>query len=175
VRLIGADGKQIGVMATYKALGIAGESDLDLVEIVSNTSVPVCKIMDYGKFRYEESKKEKLAKKHHHLFQIKEIKLRPKIENHDFLVKLKHARKFLETNHKVKFVLKFRGREITHPKLGENIIDRAVQELSDISKVEHPLKRMGKLMILVLSPSLKRKKEEHAQVEDEEGSSKEIQ
>lgn len=169
------DGKQIGIMPAYKALGIAGEHDLDLVEIVSNTSVPVCKIMDYGKFRYEESKKEKLAKKHHHSFQIKEIKLRPKIEDHDFKVKLKHARKFLESNHKVKFILKFRGREITHPKLGEDILDRTVQELSDISKIEQPMKRMGKLVIIVLSPSLRRKKEEHAEIEDQEGSSEEIQ
>jgi translation initiation factor IF-3 len=170
VRLIGADGKQIGVMPTQKALVIAGEHELDLVEIVATPPVPVCKIMDYGKFLYEESKKEKLAKKHQHSFQIKEIKLRPKIEDHDFLVKLKHARKFIDSGHKVKFVLKFRGREITHPKLGEGVLQRVVQQLSDISKIEQPVKRMGKLMIMVLSPSLVQKKEEHAEVEDQAGS-----
>ena len=175
VRLIGADGKQIGIMPTQKALVIAGENELDLVEIVATPPVPVCKIMDYGKFLYEESKKEKLAKKHQHAFQIKEIKLRPKIEDHDFLVKLKHARKFLESGHKVKFVLKFRGREITHPKLGENVLDRVVQQLSDTSKIEQPVKRMGKLMIMVLSPFLKQKKEEHAETENQEGSSEAIQ
>jgi translation initiation factor IF-3 len=175
VRLIGADGKQIGVMPTQKALVIAGEHELDLVEIVATPPVPVCKIMDYGKFLYEESKKEKLAKKHQHSFQIKEIKLRPKIEDHDFLVKLKHARKFIDSGHKVKFVLKFRGREITHPKLGEDVLQRVVQQLSDISKIEQPVKRMGKLMIMVLSPSLTQKKEEHAEVEDQAGSGEAVQ
>jgi len=160
------DGKQIGIMPTYKAIAMAGEHDLDLVEIVANSSIPVCKIMDYGKFLYEQSKKEKLAKKHQHLFHVKEIKLRPKIEEHDFMVKLKHARKFLESNHKVKFILKFRGREITHPELGEGVLRRVVEGLSEVSKIEQPIKIMGKLMTIVLSPSIKKPKEEHAEVED---------
>ena len=162
-------------MSTYKALAIAGDQELDLVEIVPNADVPVCKIMDYGKFRYEENKKEKLAKKHQHAFQIKEIKLRPKIEDHDFEIKLKHARKFLELSHKVKFILRFRGREITHPELGQRVLKKVVDELADISKVEQPTKSMGKLITMVLSPIQKQHKEQNAKDKDSQRSSEEAQ
>jgi translation initiation factor IF-3 len=154
---------------------MAGEQELDLVEIVPNADVPVCKIMDYGKFRYEENKKEKLAKKHQHAFQIKEIKLRPKIEDHDFEIKLKHARKFLELSHKVKFVLRFRGREITHPELGRKVLKKVVDELADISKIEQPNKSMGKLITMVLAPVLKQPKEQDAKDQDQERRSEEVQ
>ena len=174
VRLIGVDGKQIGVMPTFQALTMAGEHDLDLVEIVADSSVPVCKIMDYGKFLYEQSKKEKLAKKHQHAFHVKEIKLRPKIEDHDFLVKLKHARKFLDSGHKVKFILKFRGREITHPDRGEHVLGRVISQLSDLSKLEQPIRLMGKLMTIVLAPTHKPRKEEYAQAQDTQRSGEEI-
>jgi len=152
VRLIGKDGRQIGILPKWKAIQIAKLDDLDLVEISPNTSPPVCKIMDYGKYKYEGMKKERLARKHQHITQIKEIKLRPKIEEHDFQVKLKHTRGFLENRNKVKIILRFRGREMLHKEFGREILTRMIEELNSVAVVEHPMKIEGKNMVLTLAP-----------------------
>lgn len=148
VRLISPEGKQIGIMSVENALRIAREMDLDLVEVAPEANPPVCKIMDYGKYRYELSKREKNIKKKQHVITIKEIRLRPKIEDHDFDFKLKHARKFLESGNKVKATVVFRGREMVHKELGVHILEKMAEELSDIARVEGELQSEGRNMIM---------------------------
>ena len=136
VRLIGAEGGQIGIVSVPDALRKSEEAGLDLVEISPNATPPVCKIMDYGKYRYEQSKKEKDSKKKQHVVILKEIRLRPRTEDHDFEFKVKHARKFLEQKNKVKFTVMFRGREMAYKEFGNKLLDRVEEDLSDIAKVE---------------------------------------
>lgn len=124
---------------------------MDLVEVAPSANPPVCKIMDYGKYRYELSKKEKLVKKRQQIIQIKEIRLRPKIEEHDFEFKAKHARKFIEDGNKVKVTVIFRGREMTHLEFGRNLLERFEETLSDISKVEKAAHLEGRNMVLLLT------------------------
>lgn len=136
VRLIGANGEQIGIVDTKYAQDTASEQGFDLVEVSPNSVPPVCKIMDYGKYMYELSKKDKLTKKKQHVIVIKEIRIRPKTDEHDLNFKIKHTRTFLEEGNKVKFSVMFRGREMTRIEFGQNLLERVKTELEDIAKVE---------------------------------------
>lgn len=152
VRVITADGEQLGVMSGRAAQQLAVERHLDLVEIAPTAKPPVCKIMDYGKFRYEQQKREKEARKKQKTFDIKEVKLRPGIEDHDFNVKYKNAVRFLEDGDKVKVTIMFRGRELSHPELGEVLLNRMAQLLKEIAVVERVPKLEGKNMIMIVAP-----------------------
>ncbi len=168
VRLIDESGKMIGVVSTRQALEMARERGYDLVEVSPGADPPVCRIMDYGKYKYEQNKKAKRAKKKQHTMHVKEIKMRPKIEAHDYAFKLNHARKFLEHNDKVKFHLIFRGREVTHPDIGLRILGKVAEDLADIANVEAGPKKEGMVMTMVLcpKPAAKRPKEKATEVED---------
>jgi translation initiation factor IF-3 len=153
VRTIDGTGKQVGVIPLEEALAMARASNLDLVEVAANADPPVCRIMDYGKYRYEQTRKEKLAKKHQHAVRLKEIRLRPNIEDHDLGVKEKHARDFLEHGFKVKVSVVFKGREITHLEFGKGVLDRMTVSIQDVGAVESPPKLMGRFMTMVLAPT----------------------
>ncbi|HAA08887.1 MAG: translation initiation factor IF-3 [Syntrophomonadaceae bacterium] len=160
VRLVSEDGEQLGIVPINQALEIATDKGLDLVEVAPSAKPPVCRLMDYGKFKFEQSKREKEARKKQKVISIKEVKLRPNIDEHDFLVKARNARKFLGAGDKVKVTIMFRGREITHPELGEKLSLRMVDELSDISAVEKPPKVEGRNMVTILIPKIENTKEE---------------
>lgn len=136
VRVIGLDGEQVGIMAIADALAKAEAAELDLVEIAPNATPPVCRIMDFGKYRYQLSKKEKISKKKQHVIHVKEIRFRPTIDDHDVAFKVKQARKFIETGNHLRVRILFRGRQIVHPELGEAVLTRITEELSDIAKLE---------------------------------------
>src|SRR5277367_3246774 len=136
VRVIGADGSMLGVLQTHEALRKAQEQGLDLVEVNPKSEPPVCKILDFGKYKYEEKKKAGEAKRKQTVVEIKEIKLRPKTDDHDLNFKIKSARRFLEAGHKVKFTVRFRGREITHPEKAQEQIDFIMRALEDVANVE---------------------------------------
>ena len=131
---------------------MARMSNLDLVEVAANADPPVCRIMDYGKYRYEQTKKEKLAKKHQHATRIKEIRLRPNIEDHDLEVKEKRVREFLENGAKVKVSVAFRGREITHREFGKEVLDKLAGKLEDVGTVEMEARMIGRFMNIVIAP-----------------------
>ena len=152
VRTIDSTGKQVGILPLKESLALARMSDLDLVEVAPNADPPVCRIMDYGKFRYEQTKKEKLAKKHQHASRIKEIRLRPNIEDHDLEVKEKHVREFLEHGSKVKVSVAFRGREHAHREFGKEVLDKLAASVEDIGAVEMQPKMVGRFMTIVISP-----------------------
>ena len=153
MRLIGVDGKQIGIVSIQEALRRAEEEGLDLVEVAPNANPPVCRIMDYGKYKYEQKKKQRQAKKKQAQVQIKEIKLRPKIEEHDFQFKLKHIKRFLtEDKARVKVMIWFRGREVVHKDLGKALLDRIIEEVKDIAKVDKPPQMEGRNMVMFLVP-----------------------
>lgn len=152
VRVITADGEALGIMSGRDAYQLAQEKHMDLVEIAPTAKPPVCKIMDYGKFRYEQQKREKEARKKQKTFDIKEVKLRPGIEDHDFNVKLKNAIRFLEDGDKVKATIMFRGRELSHPELSEVLLNKMAQQLKDIAVVERVPKLEGKNMIMIVAP-----------------------
>lgn len=147
-----SDGEQIGILPIERALEIAEEKGLDLVEVAPMARPPVCRIMDYGKFRYEEQRKAREARKKQHHVQLKEVKMRPGIEDHDFDFKLRHARRFLEEGNKVKVTMMFRGRQMAHPELGREVLDRLSQELADLGKVESNPSMEGRSMTMVLAP-----------------------
>ncbi len=153
VRLVGADGEMVGVVTIREALGAAEEVGLDLVEISPNAEPPVCKILDYGKFKYEQQKKANEARKKQKTVEVKELKLRPMIEDHDYQVKLRAAKKFLEEGDKVKFTLRYRGRELAHQELGLKVLLRMKADLVELSKVEQEPKMEGRQMIMMLSSS----------------------
>lgn len=155
VRLITEDGEQAGIVPTDEARAIAEESGLDLVEVAPNSRPPVCKIMDYGKYKYELARKAREAKRNQHVIHIKEIKLRPKIEDHDFGFKMRHALRFLEEGDKVKFTLRFRGRENTHPELGERVLNRVKNTVAELAVVEADIRREGRVMTMVVAPRAK--------------------
>ncbi len=159
VRVISHTGEQVGIIALYEALAMAEEQGLDLVEIVPGSSPPVCKIMNFGKFRYDQSKREKESKKATHQIKVKEIKLKPNIDVHDLETKTRHARDFLTDGNKVKITCTFRGREMMHPEIGEKIVREMVQSLEDVSTCESPAKMMGRMLLVVLAPGRKKKKE----------------
>jgi len=150
VRLTGSDGTLIGVVQTRDAMRMAQEQSLDLVEISPNAKPPVCKLMDYGKYRYDQSRKAREQRKHQHQTVVKEIKFRPGVEDHDYLTKLNHVRDFLKDGNKVKVTLTFRGRENAHRELGEAVIDRVLKDCEDIGVVDMPPKRMGKMVMAML-------------------------
>jgi len=151
VRVIGADGEQVGIIATADAIEMAASQGLDLVEVASTSTPPVCKIMDFGKFKYQQSKKEKVTKKKQHTVSVKEIRLRPKIEEHDFNFKTNHARKFLEKGNKVKASVLFRGREFAHKEFAHKLLQRMAAELDDIAKIERQPEMEGRMMIMYLA------------------------
>ena len=152
IRVIGADGSQLGIMDVESALGIAQEAGLDLVEVAPMARPPVARIMDYGKFKFEQAKMARQAKKKQHVILLKEVKFRPGIDEHDFDTKTRHARRFLEEGNKVKVTLMFRGRQIAHPELGKQVVDRVAQLLADISKIESDARLEGKAMTMILTP-----------------------
>ena len=155
VRVINLEGDQLGIFPIAEALNIAREASRDLVEVSPNASPPVCRIMDYGKFKYEQSKKTYQAKKKKHVprvTHIKEIKVRPKTEEHDLQFKIRHIKKFLTQGDKAKITLIFRGREITHPERGKEVMDRIAEEVQDVGAVENPAKLEGRNMIMLLAP-----------------------
>ncbi len=155
VRVINLEGDQLGIFPIAEALNIAREANRDLVEVSPTTSPPVCRIMDYGKFKYEQSKKTYQAKKKKHVprvTHIKEIKVRPKTEEHDLQFKIRHIIKFLTQGDKAKITLVFRGREITRPELGQEVMNRIAEEIQDVGIVENPAKLEGRNMIMLLAP-----------------------
>ncbi|NOZ09525.1 MAG: translation initiation factor IF-3 [Gammaproteobacteria bacterium] len=152
VRLIGADGEQVGVVSSQEALQKAIESGLDLVEISPNAEPPVCRIMDFGKFRYEASKKKQQAKKKQKQTHLKEIKFRPGTDIGDYQVKLRKLIQFLEDEDKVKITLRFRGREMAHQELGRKLLNRVEEDLKEYGVVEQYPKLEGRLMVMVLAP-----------------------
>jgi translation initiation factor IF-3 len=146
------EGDQLGVMATHEALRLAEEKGLDLVEISPRAFPPVCRIMDYGKYKYEEAKKKQQARKKASTVEIKEIKFRPKTEEHDLAFKVKHIRRFVEAGNKVRLVVVFRGREITHPQTGQAMLNRVIEMVNDIASVEANANMEGRRMLMVIAP-----------------------
>jgi translation initiation factor IF-3 len=152
VRLIGANGEQLGIQPLREALRMAQEQNLDLVNVAPQAKPPVCRIMDYGKYRYEQSKREKEARRNQKIVQLKEVRLSPSIEDHDVQTKLKNVVKFLEQGDKVKLSIRFRGREITHQDLGRRVLVRMAKEVTEISDIERHPKLEGRQMIMILTP-----------------------
>ncbi len=153
IRVIGSGGEQMGIMQTHVALAQAKENGLDLVEIAPRERPPVCKIMDYGKFKYEQSKKKKQARKSSSTIELKELKFRPKTEGHDMDFKIRHARRFLEDGNKCRLVIIFRGREITHPETGVNVLNKVVEATKDIGVVELKPNMEGRRMVMIIAPN----------------------
>ena len=152
MRVIDPDGNQVGIIPTYKALATARDFGLDLVQISPNANPPVCKIMDYGRYKYEQTKKKQEAKKKQSTFQVKEIKIRPKTGEHDLKIKISHIKKFIEKKDKVKVTVIFRGREIALSELGRNLLEKIAKETDDIAVVEQYPKFEGRTMMMILSP-----------------------
>ena len=152
VRVVGADGEQLGIMQLEEALRLAQGKSLDLVNVAPQAKPPVCRIMDFGKYKYEQSKRDKLARKKQHSITIKEVKMRPKIEGHDFMVKARNCIRFLEDGDKVKVSIMFRGREITHPELGKKLCLQMAKNLEDICTVEREPRIEGRNMVMILAP-----------------------
>ena len=151
IRLIGDDGEQLGIMSAKDALKMAKEAGLDLVKIAPTAKPPVCKIVDYGKYRYEQTRREKEAKKKQKTTEVKEIQLSPNIDVNDLTTKANQARKFVEKGNKVKVALRFRGREMAHMATGKEVLDTFFEKLSDVAVVEKPAKLEGRSMIMVLA------------------------
>jgi len=152
VRLVGSDGTQIGIVGVQEALRQAQELDLDLVEVAPQAQPPVCRIMDYGKFKYEQNRRARKARKKQHVTHVKEIKMRPKIDEHDYGFKMDHAREFLAARDKVKFTITFRGREMAHPEHGHKLIQRITTDLAELASVETPARAEGRMLTMVLMP-----------------------
>ena len=152
LRVIGADGSQLGIMDVETALSTAEAQGLDLVEVAPLARPPVVRIMDYGKYKFEQAKQARIAKKKQHVIELKEVKYRPGIDQHDFDTKTRHARRFLEEKNKVKVTMMFRGRQVAHPELGKAVLDRVAAELTDLAKVESETKLEGKSMMMILTP-----------------------
>ena len=159
VRVIGADGAQLGVMPPSEALRLAREQSLDLVEVAPQTDPPVCRIMDFNKFRYDEQRREREAKRKHHVAKLKEVKFKPHIEAHDYQVKLDMLRRFLMRGDQAKVTMVYRGRELAHTDLGRRILDRLVEDLKPISKVERTPLLDGRFMTMVFGPDREKVKQ----------------
>src|ERR671924_1606030 len=155
VRLVGPNGEQVGIVSVNDALRLAQEADLDLVEVAPTARPPVCKLMDYGKFKYESAQKARESRRNQQQTVIKEQKLRPKIDPHDYETKKGHVVRFLEAGSKVKVTIMFRGREQSHTELGQRILDRLVEDLDGLATVEQPSKLDGRNMVMVLAPARK--------------------
>ncbi|MCH2248877.1 MULTISPECIES: translation initiation factor IF-3 [Cognatishimia] len=152
IRLIGADGDNVGVVHPAKAMQMAADAELDLVEISPNANPPVCKIMDYGKFKYEQQKRESEARKKQTVIQVKEVKFRPNTDTHDYDVKMRNVVKFLEKGDKVKVTLRFRGREMAHQNLGRELLERVAEDIKELGKVENMPKMEGRQMTMMVGP-----------------------
>jgi len=152
VRLIGAGGEQMGVVATEDALQKAKEAGLDLVEVAQQAKPPVCRIMDYSKYKYDQEKKSKEARKHQRIVHLKEIKIKPNIEEHDYQVKLYHLRRFLKRGDRARLTMTFRGREMSHMDIGKKVLDRAVSDLTDVGELEKASMREGRNLIVNFIP-----------------------
>jgi len=150
--LIGADGENVGVVTPAKALEMAQEAGLDLVEISPNAAPPVCKIMDYGKFKYEQQKREAEARKKQHVIDIKEVKFRPGTDSHDYDVKMRNVIRFLEGGDKVKVTLRFRGREMAHQQIGMELLNRIAAAVAEVGKVENMPRLEGRQMVMMIGP-----------------------
>ena len=158
VRLIDADGNQKGIVPTIQALQLAKEAGLDLVEVAPQAQPPVCKILDYGKYKFELEKKTSEARKHQKQIRIKEIRMQPKIDEHDLEFKTRHVREFLDEGNKVKVTVRFRGRELAHTEFGKEVLDRILQMLGDSFIIEKPAQMEGRTMSLLLNPKGKARK-----------------
>ena len=156
VRLIDEEGQQIGIIPTREALDMARERGLDLVEVAPNASPPVCRLMDYGKFRYEQSRKERESRKHQHVIRLKEVRIEPKIGKADLETKGRQAAKFLDGGDKVKLTVLFRGRSITHPELGRDLLDQLAVQLQDHGVIEQTARMEGRTMTTIMAPSRQR-------------------
>lgn len=154
VRLIGPDGSQIGIVPISEAIRFSVEKELDLVEVAPQAKPPVCKVMDYGKYKYEQAKKAKKAKKNQNVMNVKEVQMGLKIEEHDFNVKLRMAQKFLMNKDKVKVRVKFRGRELTHKELGYELMDKLIEGIGDLGKIESKPQIEGRNMFMSLTPNI---------------------
>ena len=152
VRLISAEGEQLGIVERNEALQMARDAGMDLVEVAATAVPPVCRIMDYGKFKYEEQKKKQEAKKRQTVIQIKEIKLRPKTDEHDYQTKVNHIRRFIEEGDRCKVTIFFRGREIVHKDRGQTMLDRVVEDTKDVAKVEQEARSEGRTLFMMLTP-----------------------
>lgn len=152
VRVVGDEGELLGILTVPEALAAAEGRGLDLVEVSPNADPPVCRIMDYGKYKYQASKRAAEAKKKSAKVELKEVKMRPKTEEHDFLVKLRNARRFLEDGNRVKVTVMFRGREVTHPEFGRKLMERMANDVQDIGQVEMMPRMAGRFMTMVVAP-----------------------
>jgi translation initiation factor IF-3 len=180
VRVVDDEGNQIGILPTSEALALAEEKGLDLVEVSPKARPPVCKIMDYGKYMYQMNKRAKEARKRQHVTHVKEIKMRPKIEPHDYDFKLRHAREFLAEGDKVKCTVIFRGRELAHKELGRRLMEKMIEDLSREANVESPIRAEGRTMAMVLSAKAvikdrERGRSDSAEDQDTQGSGEEVQ
>jgi translation initiation factor IF-3 len=176
VRLVGPEGDQIGIKPIEEAMAMAEELDLDLVEVAPQAQPPVCKIMDYGKYRYEQTVKMKEARKKQSVVVFKEMKLRPKIDRHDYDIKRRHIERFLRSGYKVKVTIMFRGREMSHTEQGRNLLAQLAEELEELGTVESNPKLEGRNMQMIMAPLATAKKDggKHAKDEDPQGSSQEV-
>ncbi len=152
VRVVNADGEMVGVISKEEGIEIAYEAGLDLVEVSPNADPPVCKVLDYGKFKYEAQKKANEARKKQKVIDVKEIKMRPGIDEHDYQVKMRSVRRFLDEGDKVKMTIRFRGREMAHQELGMKVLDRVREDVDELAKVEQFPKSEGRLMTMVIAP-----------------------
>jgi len=155
IRLIGAEGENVGVVTPERAMNMAEAAGLDLVEISPNANPPVCKIMDYGKYKYEQQKRESEARKKQKVIEVKEVKFRPNTDTHDYDVKMRNVFKFLEKGDKVKITLRFRGREMAHQDLGRELLNRVAEDVKEVGKVENMPKMEGRQMIMIIGPAAK--------------------
>lgn len=155
--MVGPEGEQLGIMTLFDALAAAEAQQLDLVEVSPTAAPPVCRIMDYGKFKYQQSKKQQEARKKQVQVQLKEVKLRPKTDEHDLQFKVKHVRRFLEEGNKAKIAVVFRGREITHMEIGQAILERIASELEDMAIIEFKPKMEGRNLFMIVAPKGKGK------------------
>ncbi len=153
IRLIGAEGENVGVVSPDRAMQLAEDAGLDLVEISPNASPPVCKIMDFGKFKYEQQKRESEARKKQKTIEVKEVKFRPNTDTHDYDVKMRNVTRFLEAGDKVKVTLRFRGREMAHQNLGRDLLERVAEDIKEIGKVENMPKMEGRQMVMMIGPT----------------------
>ena len=155
IRLIGADGENVGVVSPARAIVMAEEAGLDLVEISPNAAPPVCKIMDFGKYKYETQKREAEARKKQKIIEVKEVKFRPNTDTHDYDVKMRNVFKFLEAGDKVKVTLRFRGREMAHQNLGRELLERIAGDVEGVGRIENMPKMEGRQMIMIIGPGAK--------------------
>ena len=152
VRVIDPEGKQLGILAVREAIRIAEERGLDLVEVAPNSQPPVCRIMNYGKYKYQQSKRTQEARKHQTVIRIKEVKVRPRTEEHDFQFKLRHVKRFLDEGNKVKISILFRGREIAHPEFGKELLNRFIEGVKDVVVIEQSPRLEGRNMVMIMAP-----------------------